>query len=92
MSRLTRLLIVVSMIAAGAFETTLAARGWPRLPYVVAAAFAASFALGRWRPRAAAAVALLFAYTAPSLFTAVLGQVRLPHLLGRIAGRRGGLL
>ena len=80
------------MIAAGAFETTLAARGWPRLPYVVAAAFAASFALGRWRPRAAAAVAVLFAYTAPSLFTAVVGQFRLPYLVVWMAALAGAML
>lgn len=92
MSRFTRIVVIVSIVAAGVFETTLAAREWPPLAVAAGAALAAGVLCGRVFPKGAPALALAYGYVAPAMFTAVLGRFRLGYLTVWLAALLGALL
>jgi hypothetical protein len=91
-NRVSRLFVILSVLAAAAVETWLAAREWGPLASVTAAAFVVTLVVGRFRPRLVTGGALFFSYLAPAVFTVVVGRFRLPYLLVWIAGVLGAIL
>jgi hypothetical protein len=73
MSRLLRILVLLSAAAALALGTALGARGWGPLDWWVAGAVVAGLFAGRFAPRAGLAAVLGTAYIVPVLFQATLG-------------------
>ena len=92
MDRLTRLLVIVSMLGAAAVEATLAAPEWPALPWAAGLTFAAACLAGRWLPRVVPAAVLAFGYVAPAFFTAAIGRFRLAYVVVWVAGLLGMIL
>ena len=91
-NRVSRLFVIVSMLAAAAVEATLAAPEWGPLPTVTVAAFLVALVAGRVLPGLVTAAALCFTYIAPAVFTVALGRFRLAHLLVWIAALFGAML
>lgn len=89
--RLTKLIVVLSVLAAGAM-TTLTAVEWPPLPYVAALALVAAYTAAQRLPGATIRVLVALAYVAPGLQILMLGQARLSDLIVWLAALLGAIL
>jgi len=68
MARLTKTLVVVSLLVAELIQARYASIGWPALQWLALAAFGATWLLARWKMAAGTAIPLGIAYVAPAIF------------------------
>jgi O-antigen ligase len=78
-ARLSRLIVLVSILAAGVAHAVLVSHALPALPWASGVAFAVSFALTRLSLPLALMPALLLAYTAPAVMMVGFGATRGTH-------------
>jgi len=91
MNRVSRILVLASLLVATALEVRLAARELGQLLVSCEIAFAVAFLAALWWPRAVAALALVFTYTAPVLLAVVIGRYRQTYTLVWIAAMLGAI-
>jgi O-antigen ligase len=90
--RLSRLIVLVSMLLAGAAHAALAGQVLPALPWAAAAAFAISFALAKASLPLALIPALLLAYIAPAVAMVTFGSPDYHHILVWLALLAGAVV
>ncbi len=89
--RLTKLLVVLSVVASGAM-TVLTAPAWPPLRYVVAFALVGGYVVARRWPGVTIRVLVASAYVVPGLQLLALGQARPSDLTVWLAALLGAIL
>jgi hypothetical protein len=77
----TRLLVVVSLLAAIAGESWLSRAAWTYLPHAVGVAALAGFLGGRFARSSTVATILFLTYLAPTVAVLTLGRFTVPYLL-----------
>jgi hypothetical protein len=99
LTQASKLIVLVSLVSALAFETWQGRALYPYLPTLTVIVAAATIVGGRLAPRRTAATVLVLAYWFPVLFVAVTGRPFLPPffvvwssaLAGLVIGDRGAL-
>ena len=87
----SKFVVLLSAGVAVAFQTSLAARGWPAIEYMAIAAFLVAFLVTRWSRRWGWALLFGTVYLVPVTFRALRGEYIDPFSCVWLAGCVGGI-